>query len=736
MNKNLIISQLTIDEKIKLLQAKDAWTLNGMERFDIPEAVLTDGPNGVRLMSADPSIVNTATAIPTESILSASWDKELLHEVGAMLAEECHDMGVDILLGPGVNAKRSPLAGRNFEYYSEDPYLSGILAAEMIKGVQEKGIGTSLKHYVANDQETRRFTSDAAVDEQTFREMLLAPFEIAIKDAKPWTIMAAYPSFRGEHLCENEYTLKTILRDEFGYEGVALSDWGGITDKVKAHKNGLDLETGSFSSADILKRAIADGIISMADIDEHVFRVLELIEKIVEGRKMEYTCDYDKHHELAQKAAAESIVLLKNENHILPLTKQCEVAVIGKFAKEPRFGGGGSSGVAPKKLDIPFDYLSQLCNSSFAMGYDMEDDNAELIEGACAVSNNKKAVIIFIGTTEVTESEGADRLDIKLPQNQVELVKKVARVNENIIICNASGSAVELAEIEPYAKAILHTGLSGEGCGKAVADIIFGNICPSGKLTESFPVCIENTPTYPYFPGYDNHVVYSERMLQGYRYYDTKKIPVMYPFGYGLSYTNFEYSNLEMSQTNIKNGDSLRVSFDVKNVGDISGAEVVQCYIRDIQSYVERPYKELKGFDRVELQPGETKHIEIVLDERSFAYFAPHLNRFAVESGDFEIMIGASSQDIRLKGIIHFDSEDDVRLPLDWTTSIGVYYNDDRYSGMVRKVFDELGITESHPMFPMLSGMKLEDLAGVLAYIQVPTEQGMKYQEMIYHAID
>lgn len=725
-----ILNQLTVKEKILLLQAKNLWSLNGVDRLGIPSVVLTDGPNGVRMMRPDGQGTELSTAIPTESILSASWDTELIRRIGKMLAEECHHYGIGILLGPGVNAKRSPLAGRNFEYYSEDPYLSGKMAAAFIDGVQSEGGGTSLKHYVANDQETRRFTMNAEVDERSLREIYLKPFEIAVKEAKPWTIMAAYPKLREKHLCQNEYVLQEILREEYEYTGTIISDWSATVDKVESHINGLDIETGSFGRQDEMLTAIENGKLSMEDVDEHVERVLELVQKVRSGQK-EITVDWEAHHKLAREAAAESAVLLKNENGILPLQRQSRVAVIGKFAREPHFKGGGSSTTNPQKLDLALTFISRYAEIEYAEGYRAEKADNELIEEAAHIAEGKDAVIIFIGTTEITESEGSDRENMLLPESHLELVHTLAKVNQNIIVVNSSGAPVEFRQIEKDVKAILHIGLAGEGGGAAVAELLFGEKNPCGKLTETFPIRLEHTPAYPFFPGYCDHVIYHEEIMVGYRYYDTKKMPVQYPFGHGLSYTTFEYSNLKLSKEKLSNGENLAVSLDVTNTGDCFGKEIVQIYVSDKKSYLIRPEKELKAFAKVALNPGETKHITVELDESAFAYFVPHLNRYAVESGVFQIMAAASVQDVRLQTEVEFDSKDEVRLPLTKYNTLGEFYADDRYMEVTKQVYQMLGIDEENPGFPIVSGITLKDLPAFLAFTQIPPEYGEKMQAMI-----
>lgn len=733
MDIEKILQELTTEEKATLMQAKNNWSLNGIARLGIPSIVLTDGPNGVRLMAEDGRGTLPSTAIPTESILSASWDTAFIKELGKMMAEECRHYGIGILLGPGVNAKRSPLGGRNFEYYSEDPYLSGKLAAAIIEGIQAEGIGTSLKHFVANDQETRRFTMDADIDERTLREICLRPFEIAVKEAQPWTVMGAYPKLRGTHLCENVYALEEILRGEYGFEGTILSDWGATVNKTEAHKNGLDLETGSFARKQELMDAIEDGTISMETVDIHVRRILALIDKVAVGisdfRMTEAA--WEEHHELAREAARRCAVLLKNDDQILPLQTGAKIAVVGKFAKEPHFKGGGSSGTNPQKLDNAYTCMLRYCAADYAPGYETEKTNGALLEEACRNAAGKDAVVVFVGTTDFTESEGADRKDMLLPESHIALVQAVAQINPNVIVVNASGAPVELRQIEKEAKAILHIGLAGEGGGTAVADLLFGVANPSGKLTETFPIRLEHTPAYPFFPGTDEHVIYHEELFSGYRYYDKKKLPVQYPFGHGLSYTTFSYGNLRCEKDCLKNGERLTISLDVTNTGDRFGDEVVQIYVSDEHAYLIRPEKELKGFARVSLEAGETKTVQIELDDHAFSYYVPHLGRYVEEAGDFLILVGASSSDIRLVERVHLESLDDVRLPFTKYNSMGEFYRDSRYAEVTKEAYALFGITEDSMLFPIIDGIMLKDLHLFLSFLQIPEEMVRTIQEKI-----
>ncbi|MCR5144175.1 MAG: glycoside hydrolase family 3 C-terminal domain-containing protein [Lachnospiraceae bacterium] len=722
MNIKKIIEDMTIDEKILFLQAKDNWTLNGIERLGISPVIVHDGPSGLNWREA-----GGTTALPVESILSASWNCDLIEELGYMVAEECQEFNTSILLGPGVNAKRSPLGGRNFEYYSEDPYLSGKLGAAFIRGVQSGGIGTSLKHYVANDQETKRFTMNAVVDERTLAEISLKPFEICIREGRPWTVMGAYNQLNGEFCCQNSYLLNEKLRKEFEFDGVMLTDWGACVDKVLSHKNGLDLETGSYERADELKKAVEKGDISEKEIDAHVERVLELFQKIYKGKK-EVNVDWEEHYEKSVSAAEESIVLLKNDGDILPLNNGCKIAFVGDFAVHPRIGGGGSSGVVPRKAECCFECAKDMGTVAFAQGYEPTSvlTNHELLNEAVNVAEKSDTVVVFMGTTELQESEGSDRTSIFFPQNQVTLLQEIAKVNENVVVVNASGSAMDFRDVLPYCKALLHTGLSGSGGGRATANILFGKTNPSGKLTETFPVCIEHTPAYPSYPGKTENTVYGEGIYSGYRYYDKKKLPVQFPFGYGLSYTTFSYDNLRLSDDSICENDEVTVFVDIMNTGSMKGKEVVQFYVTDVEACLDRPEKELKAFAKVELKPGEKKTVSIKLKKDAFAYYIPHLHRFEVESGEFIISAASSSRDIHLEKKIEVRSDAKIKLPLTEYDTISEYLEDDTYGPVTKKILDSFGITELNPAFPIVKGILAKDIGGFLSYFNVDKADGIE----------
>ncbi len=723
MNIEKLLNDMTIEEKVSLLAGKNVWSLKGVERLGVNEINVTDGPHGVRWSpETDFTKTRPATSLPIEAAMASTFNDELIYDAGEMVAEECHHYGIGVILGPGVNGKRSPLAGRNFEYYSEDPFLSGKMATAFIKGVQNNGIGTSLKHFVLNDQETRRKTVEVFVDDRAFREIYLYPFEMAIKEANPWTIMGAYNKYKGDNACENKYLLTNVLRDELKYDGLVVTDWGAITNKTLAHNSGLDLEMpGPGLGDNILLEALKKGEITEETINKRARKVLELIKKVEENKK-DVTADFDKNHEIAVEIASESIVLLKNEEKILPLQKE-KVAVIGEFASVPRFQGGGSSFMNPHTLNIPIDEMKKLGNVTYAKGYEKEYTNDELAKEALEIAKNNDKVVFFTGTTTSMESEGFDRKDIKLPSDHVKLIKEIYEHNKNIVVVLNCGSAVETMEIENYSKAIVQGWLLGSASGQAIANVLFGKTNPSGKLSETFPTCTEINPSYENFPGIKDKVEYKEGLLVGYRYYDTKKVPVSYCFGHGLSYTEFKYSNLRLNSTNIKNGETLKVLVDITNVGDTYGKEVVQVYVNDEKSFYFRPNKELKGYKKVGLQPNETKTVEIELDERAFSYFVPHLNKFAVETGDFTIMVGSSVNNILLTEKVMFNSVDEVKMKLNYEDPIIEWLEDEETSEIAKGLLKMLNFDENNVLYPIVIGMSINGLFGMLGMLGM--EQSM-----------
>lgn len=663
-----IVSQLTLEEKASLCSGFDFWHTKGIERLGIPSLLVTDGPHGLRkqLEGADHlGLFNSvpATCFPSAVGLASTWNKELIQKVGIALGEECQAENVAVLLGPGANIKRSPLCGRNFEYFSEDPYLSSEMAANHIKGVQSQGVGTSLKHFAANNQEHRRMSTDAIVDERTLREIYLASFEDAVKQAQPWTVMAAYNKVNGKYASENDYLLNDILKDEWGFEGIVVSDWGAVNERVTGLKNGLELEMPSSYGIGEKKiiEAVNNGQLHEEKLNNAVERILNIIFKAVESKKENAVYDQEGHHQLAREAATESMVLLKNEDRILPLKKAGTVAIIGGFTKKPRYQGGGSSHINPTKLENILEEIEKVSgentNVCFAEGYHLESDcfDQYLINEAKKVAAGADTAILFVGLPDRYESEGYDREHLRMPENHIQLIHAVAEVQSNIVVVLSNGAPIEMPWIEK-AKGILEGYLGGQALGGAIADILFGDANPSGKLAETFPKVLSDNPSYLNFPGEGDKVEYREGVFVGYRYYDKKGIEPLFPFGFGLSYTSFEYSNLSINKNEIQDTESVSVSVNVKNTGSVAGKEIVQLYVKDIASTVIRPDKELKGFEKVELLPGEEKQVFFTLDKRAFAYYSVELKDWHVETGEFEIIVGKSSREIVLKNSIYVHS--------------------------------------------------------------------------------
>ena len=659
------IKNLTLDEKIELLCGRNGWQLanaNGK----LPDVFLSDGPHGLRMHDINEKDLPTkkATAMPNLHMVANTWDVELAYLDGQTIADDCIENGADVLLAPGVNIKRTPLCGRNFEYFSEDPILAGTLAKAYIEGVQSKGIGTSLKHYCCNNREYDRFFQTSEVDERTLREIYLPAFEIALQ-AKPWTVMSAYNPVNGVYASENSYTVKEILREEFGFDGLVMSDWCAVYNSARMAKATVDLRMPHHAdSAKQLKDGLACGYITEAEIDARVEKVLALMEKTQNGNK-KVTTTKAQRHENAVKIAREGIVLLKNENNILPL-KKGSFLVAGQFAGVPCYGGAGSACVV-SEYKCPD--LAEALNARF--GADAKAERAHGHVGESLYQHGAKrgyyeaygkdAVVLCLGTGWQNEGEAWDKVSIKLSPIQESYIQYMAKYNENVIVVLNAGSAVDMSAWIDKVKAVVLLGFGGEGAQEALADVLTGKACPCGKLSETFPLCLEDTPTG--VPT-DNAMVdrYKEGVLVGYRWYDTMEKEVLFPFGHGLSYAQFAYSDLTVE----KNGETDYVlSFNVKNVSNVDGKEIAQVYVRDVFAMVERPYKELKGFAKVALKAGESKRVQIALDSRAFAYYNTIKKQWYVEDGDFEILIGASSRDIRLKESIR------IQLPFDTQSSQG-----------------------------------------------------------------
>lgn len=670
MKRNIqeLISQMTLEEKASLCSGLDFWHTKGIERLGIPSVMMTDGPHGLRKQRASADNLGffdsvPATCFPSAAGLASSWDLELIGKVGVALGEECQAEDVAILLGPGANIKRSPLCGRNFEYFSEDPYLSSEMAAAHIQGVQSQGVGTSLKHFAVNNQEHRRMTTNAVVDERTLREIYLASFEGAIKKGQPWTVMCAYNQLNGEYCGENERLLTEILKDEWGHEGFVVSDWGAVNERTDGLAAGLELEMPSSGGAGDRKivEAVKSGELSENKLDAAVERILSIVFKAVDSKKSDTSYDPEAHHQLAREVARESMVLLKNEDGILPLSKSGKIAVIGQLAKQPRYQGGGSSHIKPTKLEDISEELAKSAGSGaeieYAQGYELNGDqtNPQLLKEAIKLAEDASVVILFVGLPERYESEGFDREHMNLPANQSELIEAVTAVQKRTVLVLSNGAPVEMPWIGGV-KAVLEAYLGGQALGGAIADLLFGDANPCGKLAETFPVQLSDNPSYLNFPGDGDLVEYKEGIYVGYRYYDKKKLRPLFPFGHGLSYTTFEYSGLVVDKDTMNDTDSVHVSVNIKNTGSRVGKEIVQLYVRDVHSSVSRPEKELKGFVKVALEPGEEKTVTFTLDKRSFAYFDVEMNDWHVETGEFEILVGKSSAEIILKRNIRVNS--------------------------------------------------------------------------------
>lgn len=682
MNIKELIKQMSLEEKASLCSGLNFWNTKPIERLNIPSIMMTDGPHGLRKQSegADHLGINEsveATCFPTASALACSFDRDLVKELGIAIGEECQSENVSIVLGPGANIKRSPLCGRNFEYYSEDPYLSSEMAKNQIQGTQSQGIGTSLKHFAANNQEHRRMTIDTIVDERTLREIYLASFETAVKEAQPWTVMCAYNKLNGEYCSENYRLLTEILRNEWGFEGFVVSDWGAVNDRDKGLSSGLELQMPADGGMgdNLIVEAVKRNRLSEGVLDEAVERILNIIFKAVENKGENVIYSKEKHHELARKIAGECMVLLKNEEKILPLKKEENIAVIGELATKVRYQGGGSSHINPTKVDNAYEEIVNFAgpeNVRYARGYDLSIDDTiyDLAEDAKKLAIEADKVILFIGLPERYESEGFDRTHLNIPKNQYNLVKTLKSVNENIVVILSNGSPIEMPFVSDV-KAILEAYLTGQASGKAICDLLYGEVNPSGKLAETFPLKLSDNPSYLNFPGEVDKVEYKEGIFVGYRYYDKKAMDVLFPFGYGLSYTNFEYSNLKISKNEIDDTEKVTVSVNIKNIGDVFGKEIVQLYIRDKESSVTRPEKELKGFEKIGLEPGEEKEVTFILNKRSFAYYNVDLGDWHVESGEFEILIGKSSREIVLKEVITVNTTSPIKTIVTKNTALG-----------------------------------------------------------------
>lgn len=683
-----LISQMTLKEKASLCSGKDFWHLKSIERLGLPEIMVCDGPHGLRKQNAENKKVGIgnsypATCFPTAVTTACSWDRDLIYKMGQALAEECLQHGVSVLLGPGVNMKRSPLCGRNFEYFSEDPELAGEMGAAFIAGVQSKGIGTSLKHFAGNSQEMKRMTSNSIIDERALREIYLRAFEKAVKKSQPWTVMNAYNLLNGTYCSENDWLQNKVLRDEWGFKGAVVSDWGAVNDRVAGLNAGNDLEmpsSGGVNDAKIVE-AVKCGVIDETTLDERVDKLIDIILKGAANKKPGYKFDVKAHNLLSRQIAEQSMVLLKNDGNILPL-KRVEgeyVAVIGAFADNPRYQGAGSSIINPTMIDSGRRaFNNSPISVKFADGYDRsgkrKNEDAYITE-ACNLAKNASKAVVFIGLTDDYESEGFDRSTMKLPDGHNRLVEAVSRVNDNVIVVLEGGSPVEMPWADDV-KAILNAYLGGQSVAPAIVDVLTGKANPCGKLAETYPICLKDTPTLFRYPDSKEDVQYRESIFIGYRYYDKVERNVRFPFGFGLSYTSFEYSDIKLKKKNLTKGEGAKVTFTIKNTGDVAGSEIAQVYVAKPESKIFRAPKELKGFVKIHLDPGEEKKVTVELDDRAFAFWNTATEDWCVESGEYKILVGASSRDIRLEAAAKMKSEDDETI-VDLRESAGVYFDGD-----------------------------------------------------------
>ena len=668
--------RLTLAEAASLSSGASFWRTKAVG--DVPAILLTDGPHGVRKQTGSADHLGVggsvpATCFPPLAGLGQSWDPELVFRVGAALGDECQAENVQVLLGPGINIKRSPLGGRNFEYLSEDPHVSGVLGAAWVTGLQSRGVGASLKHYAVNNQEDDRMRTSADVDPRPLREVYLRGFRRVVEDAKPWTVMCSYNRVNGVYVSEDPFLLTQALRKEWGYEGVVVSDWGAVRDRVTAVAAGLDLtmpSDGGGSDAQ-LAAAVEAGALDRAVIDRAASRVEALARAATAAAQTDATYDRDEHHALAREAAARSIVLLKNEAGILPLAPAGSIAVIGAFAQTPRYQGGGSSHVTPTRVDLPLDEIRAAAPDAqirFAPGFTVDGSGARaaLVAEAVEVAASADVAVVFLGLDARQESEGFDRENLDLPAEQLQLLEAVAGTQPHTVIVLSHGGVLDLSEVAVRAAAILDGNLLGQAGGGAIADILFGVVSPSGKLTETVPLRIQDTPAYLDFPGEHQRVRYSEGLHVGYRWYDARELEVAFPFGHGLSYTTFEYGAASARAE----GDGIVVGIEVTNTGDRAAREVVQAYIAVPESAQVRVPRALAGFASAELEPGERRAVEIHIDRRDLEYWDIRLDRFVLESGRYVVTLGSSSRDLRARVEVEL-AGDEVSFPLTLESTMG-----------------------------------------------------------------
>lgn len=674
MDIRKLVSQMTLEEKAGLCSGDDFWHTKAVERLGIPRSMVSDGPHGLRKQdeAADHLGINDsikAVCFPTACATAASFDPDMLREMGEMIGDSCQHEKLSVVLGPAVNIKRSPLCGRNFEYFSEDPYLTGKMAAAIIQGIQSRQVGTSIKHFALNSQEHRRMSSSSNADERTMREIYFPAFETAVKEAQPWTVMCSYNRINGVYASENPWLLTDVLRKEWGFEGYVMSDWGAVSDRVEGLKAGLDLEMPSSFGVNDQKiaEAVKAGTLDEKVLDQACERILNIVFRYLENAKPDTPWDKEKQHARAAEMAAECMVLLKNEDGILPLAKEDEIVFIGEFAEKPRFQGGGSSHINCFRTTGALEAAGGL-KVTYARGYSVARDETTEEDLAQAVEAAKKArvAVVFAGLPDSYESEGYDRTHLRIPACQQRVIEAVAEANPNTVVVLHNGAPVEMPWIGKV-KAVLEAYLAGQAVGEATVRILFGDVNPSGHLPETFPLKLEDNPSFLFYGGEPAGTDYREGIFVGYRYYDKKKMEVLFPFGYGLSYTTFEYTGLKLDKASMKDTDTLQATVTVRNTGSRPGKTVVQLYVGDTEGYVNaiRPVRELKGFRKVLLQPGESKEVTFTLDKRAFATWREEIRDWWVESGEFTIEAGDSIASLPLKETVTVEST--VKLPAHYT---------------------------------------------------------------------
>lgn len=718
------VNDLTLEEKAALTSGTNPWSLGNVADKGLPNYTITDGPHGLRKArnteSMDVEENVPATCFPPAAGMACSWNPELVERVGEAMGEECIQEQVAVILGPGVNIKRNPLGGRCFEYWSEDPYLAGHTAVGIVKGVQSKGVGTSLKHFAANNQETDRLRISATISPRAMREIYLPAFEYIVKTAQPWTVMCSYNKINGVFSSQNRWLLTDVLRGEWGFKGIVMSDWGAVSDRVAALNAGLNLEMPPSNTDNQIVAAAKDGRIPATQLDEMAQGMVDLVAKARPAMSRDgYRYDVDAHNEIARQAAVESMVLLKNEDATLPVAKGAKIAVIGEFARTPRYQGAGSSLINPTKLTSFLDAIEERgVAADFAPGFTLDDaaQDPALTEQAVTAAQQADVVLLFLGLPAAYESEGFDRTTLDIPAKQVEVLDAVAAANPNVAVVLSNGSVVSL----PWrgrAKAILETWLLGQAGGAALADVIFGDEAPSGKLAQTIIDDVNDDPSAMNWPGEEGHVDYGEGVFVGYRYYDTFRKQVTYPFGYGLSYATFDVHDATVAKTGPRTAE---VTVTVTNTSDVAGAETVQVYVAPPKAKVARPVHELKGFAKVALEPGESKNVTIALDDRAFAYWSERFDDWHVEGGTYTVEVGVSSRDIISRLDVEIDDDGKIMNLDEWST-FGEWLDDPIGAPILQHVLDDMGKEAGRPIIPdsalmvmFLRSMPLRSLSVIL----------------------